>query len=349
MNINNQVENMKLNFTTGFIGLLMLLPAVTQAQLREEVLKNKYIELRLTPDAGGRVLSVALHQHPNFLKTGDAVQKKPLESVNENTPFIPYFGHEVWFGPQKAWWADQTLLPKRKKQLFAWPPDPFSSLSANQLITKTDKKIVLKSPASPINGLQIEKTFELVADNPYQIDLWVNAKNTRSKPVAWDIWFNTRTFSTTRIYAPVNEKVDVGRLDWDASVPYIIQDRLLSLQLVPVESDKKQIKGKVFFQPSEGWFAAFNQRQLLIVQFPYLSIEKIHPDQGQLEFYLEYDPANEGAGILEMEVHSAYKKLEHGEEMQARERWTLIEYSGDGSVEAQRKFLMRQLKSLKKI
>lgn len=340
---------MKLKITTITIGLLFLLPLVTQAQLRELILDSGQVKLIVTPDAGGRVLFLGLPGHPNFLKTGEAVKQKPLKSIDENTPFIPYFGHEVWFGPQSQWWTDQTLLPKRKKRKFAWPPDPFSSLSVNRIVAHSTDKIVLESPPSPVNGLTVKKSFALVEKNPSQIDLWVTAKNSRQQPVSWDIWFNSRTFSHTRIFVPIAENVDVGRLDLKGSVPYTIDKGLLSIQTESVAAGKKHIQGKILFQPAAGWFAAFNQQQLLIVQFPLLPLEKIHPEQGQLEFYLESNPADVEAGVLEMEVHSAYTRLQPGEEMQAHERWTLVEYTGDESVDSQRKFLMEKLSGLKSL
>src|SRR5690606_33848304 len=111
-------------------------------------------------------------------------------------------------------------------------------------------------------------------------------------------------------------------MDWEslgnASVNYEIDQNLLSLKLENPPAGKSKLMGKVLFQPTEGWFAAFNKKQLLIVQFPHQPIENIHPEQGQLEFYMDYNPANDKWNVLEMEVHAAYKKLKPGEEMQAR-------------------------------
>jgi len=323
---------------------------ISQAQMQQLSLKSSEITVLLSPDAGGRILSVSRNNQPNFLKLGDAVEKHQELLPDANTGFLPYFGHEIWFGPQSEWWVHQTLNEPRRKMKAEWPPDPFSSLIRNQLISQSAEKIVMKSPGSPINGLEVEKTFSLVEGNPNQLDLWVKAKNIRDTDVAWDIWFNSRTFPQSRIYAPIDSSTEVRTNYWDspdaAPLNYEINQGLLSLKLENPPAGKSQLKGKVFFQPSEGWFAAFNQQQLLIVQFPWQSVEKIHPKQGQIEFYMEYSPTNDKLGILEMEVHSAYKKLKPGEEMQARERWTLIEYPGDGSVDAQRKFLQAQLKSL---
>lgn len=320
---------------------------LTASPLREFTLVTETLEVRLTPDAGGRVLHLGLKGQPNFLKSITTIPQP--DEINENTGFIPFFGHEVWFGPQSQWWAHQSLDPKRKELKAAWPPDPFSSLSSNHIVEKNAEKIVMKSLASPVNGLEVEKTFALVKGDPRQIDLLVTARNARNEKVSWDIWFNSRSFATTRIFAPVEENVEVKRMDWQASIPYTIEQGLLSLKRTPIEAGKSRIMGKVMFQPSAGWFAAFNAKQLLIVQFPLQSLEKIHPEQGQLEFYMEHNPADESRDVLEMEVHSAYQSLAPGDTMQARERWTLIEYSGDDSIAAQRKFLREQLKSLKAI
>lgn len=343
----------KLKQVTLLLWVFMLAPIEGWAQLEQISLKSSAIEVLVTPDAGGRVLSSSLIGHQNFLKLGAAVTRSASFGVNENSPFIPYFGHETWFGPQSEWWLHQLINPQRRALKAVWPPDPFSVLLRNQITHLSDKKIVMRSQVSPVTGLLVEKTFELVADNPNQFDLLVKAKNSRDTDVAWDIWFNTRSFSQTRIFAPVDTNTQIRTMDWpsaeSAPVNYKIEENLLSLQLENPPKGKSKLIGKVLFQPSEGWFAAFNKNQLLIVQFPYLPIEDIHPEQGQLEFYLEYNPANDYMSVLEMEVHSAYKKLKPGEEMQARERWTLIEYSGDESVDAQRKFLREQLQGLRGI
>lgn len=338
---------------TLFLWVLTLAPIEAWAQLEQISLRSSAIEVLVTPDAGGRVLSSALIGHQNFLKLGPAVSRPDLIKVNEQSSFVPFFGHETWFGPQSEWWLHQLINPKRRALKAAWPPDPFSVLLRNNIIHQSDKKIVMKSQVSPVTGLLVEKTFELVADNPNQLDLLVKAKNSRDTDVSWDIWFNTRSFSQTRIYAPFDSTTQVRTMAWpsaeSAPVNYEIDENLLSLKLENPPKGKSKLMGKILFQPSEGWFAAFNKKQLLIVQFPYLPIEDVHPEQGQLEFYLEYNPANDQMSILEMEVHSAYKKLKPGEEMQARERWTLIEYSGDESAEAQRTFLREQLQALKGI
>lgn len=326
---------------------LCSLSSNAESPLRELTLSTDKLDVRLTPDAGGRILFLGLKGGGNFLKSNPEIAQP--DEINENSGFIPFFGHEVWFGPQSQWWLHQSMNSKRKEFKAAWPPDPFSSLSANQIVEKSANKIVMALKPSPINGLAVEKTFALVDGNPHQLDLLVTARNARNEKVSWDIWFNSRSFASTRIFAPVEESVEVKRLDWQAPVPYTIEQGLLSLNRSPIAAGKSRIMGKVMFQPSEGWFAAFNAKQLLIVQFPWQPLEKIHPEQGQLEFYMEHNPADESRDVLEMEVHSAYQTLVPGETMQARERWTLLEYSGDESIDAQRKFLREQLKSLKGI
>lgn len=341
---------MKLIHVALFL-ITLTLSHFSLADMKKYTLETSEISLVLTPDAGGRVLSLSRKKQPNFLKLGPAVDNHQKMLVDENTDFLPYFGHEIWFGPQSGWWSIQDLIESRRKNNAPWPPDPFVTLADNRILSQSLHKIEMQSPVSPVSGLLVEKTFALVADDPRQIDLLVKATNSRKTDVAWDVWFNTRSFPQTRIYAPVDLSVAVRTTQWDspenAPVNYEINQGLLSLILENPPEDKKQLKGKVFFQPSEGWFAGFNKQQLLIVQFPLEPVSRIHPEQGQLEFYMEYSPTNEQLGILEMEVHSAYRKLKPGESMTARERWTLIDYQGKADTESQIKFLRQVLKTLK--
>jgi Domain of unknown function (DUF4380) len=341
----------KLKITT----VLLIVAAIFcsgYAKTDEFKLKSRDLEVLITPNAG-RILALSRNGQENLIKTGVPIKDNVITPVDANTGFVPHLGHEVWFGPQSEWWSHQNLNTKRRDMKAAWPPDPFSVLAKNQIIFQSADKIVMKSGVSPVTGLEVEKTFSLVADDPRQLDLIVKAINRRETEVSWDIWFNTRSFPQTRIYAPVDETTNVRSMTWESpdsvKVEYEIVQNLLSLKLEKPPKGKSKLMGKILFQPTQGWFAAFYKKQLLIVQFPHVPIEKIHPEQGQLEFYLEHSPRNDSLEVLEMEVHAAYKKLKPGEEMQARERWTLIEYSGDESADAQREFLRAQLKGLKEI
>ena len=64
--------------------------------------------------------------------------------------------------------------------------------------------------------------------------------------------------------------------------------------------------------------AAFTKGQLFVIEFDLQPREAIHPDQGQVELYLDSDP---DSGLLELEVHAPYRTLPPGGRMAASERW----------------------------
>lgn len=99
-------------------------------------------------------------------------------------------------------------------------------------------------------------------------------------------------------------------------------------------------------QPA-GWMAGFRNGQLFIISFPLLPQELIHPEQGQVELYHDYRPAALSDGVLEMELHTAYRELQPGEVMTGQETWTLVAYQGADTHEARLAFLQHQLKELK--
>ena len=66
-------------------------------------------------------------------------------------------------------------------------------------------------------------------------------------------------------------------------------------------------RGKVFLQPSAGWMAGFAGDQLFIIRFPQQERALIHPEQGQVELYLDDAPGSEG--LLAGRVYwSGYKE-----------------------------------------
>jgi len=77
-------------------------------------------------------------------------------------------------------------------------------------------------------------------------------------------------------------------------------------------------KAKAYIQPSAGWLAAFSAGQLFVIEFELQPLEAIHPSQGQIELYIDSEPAS---GLLELEVHAPYVTLGPGERMSSFERW----------------------------
>ncbi|MES2676304.1 MAG: DUF4380 domain-containing protein [Pseudomonadota bacterium] len=337
------------------IGLFFVLAGMCGATMADEKvhsfqLTNGVIQAEITADIGGRVLSFSLANKPNFLKIGEAVFTSPNPIANPEANAIGYLGHEMWVGPQSQWWSQQTINSSRAAAKAEWPPDPYLVLAKNRIIEKSSKKIVLESPESPISGLKMTKSYALASNKKNSIELEVIAKNIRKESVAWDIWFNTRVSAATQVYVPVDTAKDVGvklfedRVQ-DAYVPRI-QQKIFLLDLVALSTHKNAGKVKLMIQPSAGWMAGFQDDQAFIIQFPHQPLLAIHPEQGQIEVYFDYLSDKVQDGLIEMEVHTPYKKLLPGEEMVGSQLWTILPYAGPPTYNAQVAFLREQANTL---
>lgn len=313
-----------------------------QAEVARIPLANDTVALEVTPDIGGRILSASLVGKPNFLRIGAAVTSEPNPDVTPTSNNMSYFGHETWVGPQSQWWVHQLLNDERRQAKAVWPPDPFLILAKNAVQEKSAQQIVLQSPNSPISGVAMQKTFSLVDGKPNQIRLDVSAQNIRDSNVAWDIWFNSRVPHSTYVYVPVASMNEV-RVEHFTDATYgplehSFNDGIFALKNHSPTTHQGR-KGKVFIQPKQGWMAAFNEQQLLIIQFTLQPKSSIHPEQGQIELYQEFLNSSLDEGLLELEVHAPYKKLKPRESMSASETWTLLPYTGEQTLEAHTAFL----------
>ena len=313
-----------------------------QAEVTRIPLDNGTVAIEITPDIGGRVLSVGLVDKPNLLLIGAAVVSDPDPVVTPAANNIGYLGHETWVGPQSQWWTHQLVNPERSAAKAVWPPDPFLILAKNSVQEKNVQQVILQSPNSPVSGIAMQKTFALVDGKPNQIRLDVSAQNIRDTRIAWDIWFNTRVSYTTNVYVPVDSMNDV-RIEHFTDNTYGPLEHRFHAGFFALENHSPSThqgrKGKVFIQPSQGWMAAFGDQQLLIIQFALQPKNAIHPEQGQIELYQEFLNSSLDEGLLELEVHAPYKTLQPRESMAATEIWTILPYTGDHTPAAQIAFL----------
>lgn len=334
-----------------FVSLLLVFTTHAMAAVDIHVLENDALRVEITPDIGGRVLSLQLIDQENFFRIGEAVRKNPNPKVRTNAQNIPYFGHETWVGPQSAWWTEQSVNKKRRAAKTTWPPDPYLAVAPNNVIERTAQKIVMSTPASPISGVELKKTFALTHIKN-QVNVVVEAKNIRSESVAWDVWFNTRAHPDTQVYVPVATKEDVRTSDFTpliaAPLGFAVNDGIFALDLSAPVGEKSR-HGKAFIQPSEGWMAGFRGDQVFIVRFVLQPLKNIHPEQGQVELYHDYHPNSPSEGVLEMEVHGIYQTLAPGDSMTANEQWMLLRYDGPATHEARIAFLRKNLAELDSI
>jgi hypothetical protein len=320
-------------------------PDVVPSRVR---LESPKLVLEVSPRLGGRILHLSLPGAPNLLRIGEAVEAMPDPQVDANAANIPYFGQEVWVGPQAAWWTDQTLNPARRKAAAQWPPDPWLAHAPAKVLAHEGNRLVLQGAASPVSGVQLAKTFSIAPDRPDTTELAVEMRNIRKTPVAHDIWFNSRVPPETRVFVPVARDGSGVRVRSDTGDGFdgLVSssgDGLFSLELLPPSEGLQGRRGKVFIQPRAGWIAGFRAGQAFLIHFEPEPLERIHPDQGQVELYLAWQPEQADTGVMELEVHSPYVTLAPGEAATAREWWVVRKYDGPDRRDAQVAFLERML------
>lgn len=312
-------------------------------------LSNDVIALTATPAFGGRILAFQLAGQPSVLKVGTAVDRQPDPQVSASAGDIPYLGHDVWVGPQSQWWLHQTVNPQRKADGAVWPPDPYLSLAATRIEARTARELSLDGVPSPVSGVQLRKRIALSSVRADSVDVHASARNIRDRPVAWDLWFNTRVAADTRVFVPVAQATDIRvqpPSDAGTEAPrYLLHDGLFALRAEP-RADGATQRGKLLLQPSAGWMAGFAGAQVLVIRFEHQPQARIHPEQGQVELYLDAPFPSPERGLLEMEVHAPYRTLAPGAQMQAQERWTLLRYDGADTLQAQRDFLCSKASEL---
>jgi len=293
--------------------------------------------LEVTPALGGRVLAFGLAGHPNLIKVGDPVVSQPSPDVSATADDIGYLGHDVWLGPQSGWWSDQDANPARGAARAVWPPDPYLAFAQTRVVAQSPDRLVLEGIDSPVTGVRLLKSFAFDPADPATLDVTALARNVRDRPISRDLWFNTRTSAATRVYVPVATATDVRVEAAEAMAPaWRIEAGVFSF--LPPSMASTLRRGKVLLQPSAGWMAGFAHGQAFVIRFDHQPRSAIHPEQGQVELYLDHGE-DIAAGLLEMEVHAPYRTLAPGEAMQARERWTVLPYDGADTPQAHVAFL----------
>lgn len=330
------------------IYLLILLSGVCQAApIRQVTLTNDRLQLVISPDIGGRVLHASLNNAANLLRVDSGLLAQGLPEVRADGSNVGYLGHIVWVGPQSSWWLQQRLNPGRRAARAAWPPDPYTVLAASQIVEQNPNTLVLALAESPVTGLSMTKTFRLSeVGNRVQLD--VQANNRRGESVAWDLWFNTRVPADSTVLVPVTEASDVrGHNPFQPGVQepvaYRLEQGVLALEQRPASSAEKQRAGKLFITPSANWLASFADDQVLIIRFDHVAAEKIHPEHALVELYMDYRGEDYAAGLIELEVHSAYHRVPAGGTLAAGETWTILPYSGADTLAARIRFIERSL------
>lgn len=285
-------------------------------------LERSGVSVTITPAFGGRLVRFGLAGRDNLiLFDADLAAEKPAPPVDVAFSALPYQGQSLWLGPQDEWWTHQSFLPEMQGQ--GWPPDPYLTAAKTEMI-RAGYSVTLQGPPSPYSGVAVRQTYELLESGC--LKLASEAENTRTEPVAWDLWTNIRVPGDSWVLAPVQ--------DADAIRPGPTNDPAFTQPVVNYSDGLAYAdpsmegvtaparEGKVFLDPDAGWMAGVRGGQAFRVSFPLRPKEEIHPAQGQVEFYFNQPREDAGSGVIEMETHAPYRTLAPGETMRAVQYWS---------------------------
>lgn len=311
----------------GFIALtvfslLHYRVSAANRTFEEYRLQNDSLTAVITPELGGRLMQFSLNGYENFIKIGEPYLTGQQPEVSPSADNIGYLGHIVWLSPQSLWWQRQTSNRQRLASKAPWPPDPFLIFAANQTKKYNQYELSLQGVHSPVSGIRLDKHFALREDH---LELSAKAFNSGEKAVSWGLWFNTRVAGDTTIIIPVNKHsfVRTEYFSHNQNLPLSIKK---NLAVFAAPNSHDPLQGKLFIAPQRPWLAAASNGQLLIMQFPQVSPTSVHPEQSPLEIYFNLIPDSATDSLIELELHSAYKKILPTKSISFSTRWYAFPY-----------------------
>lgn len=138
-------------------------------------LSNRWVQLVVVPQNGGRLMQVSFAGHP-YLFVNPKYEGKYLAPTSGQ--WFNYGGDKLWLLPEgnkdeQHWVGDSDLLDDG--------PFSFRKLSEGQKC-----EIELTGPADPQTGIQFLRTIRLDADSP-RISFHATMKNTSGHPLEWSM------------------------------------------------------------------------------------------------------------------------------------------------------------------
>ena len=335
------------NACLSVLLLVLLLSGCRYAPNKEKIvyISGKSVKVGIIPSLGGSVVYLAKGNSGNLLLSDTAYWNLPDSLHPSDSPgasYLPVNGHTVWVGPQAGWWLQQDVDTVLRKAKAEWPPDPFLTTARYSVNERSDELIGMLGPESPYTGIQMEKQVRV--EPMGLVSLQVLAKNIRSKVISWDIWFNTRFPSSSRVYVPVPDTAHIQVIESNDSLAtgfnYRVTDGFFTFIPDSVPAGMAKRYAKAYIYPQRPYIALFEGKYLLVIRFPKYPVETIHPAQNLVEIELCRSlKATEEQ--LSLQHHAPYKNLNPGELMSAWETWEIIDYDGGSSLDDHTAFLRK--------
>ena len=149
--------------------------AVDYKGWQAQQISNRWVQLIVVPQNGGRLMQVSLAGHP-YLFVNPKLAGKYLPP--SSSQWFNYGGDKLWLLPEgnddeQHWAGNSDILDDS--------PYSFRKLSEGQQC-----KIELTGPADPQTGIQFSRTIRLDADSP-RIRFRASMKNASGHPVQWSM------------------------------------------------------------------------------------------------------------------------------------------------------------------
>lgn len=306
------------------------------------MLRNEHVEVGILAAVGGRVVLLRRPGGENVLFADPQQWTEPPErrpTVDAEAGFRAYNGHITWLGPQRDWWAHQTLNTGRRERRASWPPDPYIVCAPYEVVSASSSNVVLRGPESPVSGVRVGKRIDLGPTGSVRFEATIT--NLRQEPVAWGIWSNTRLPPEARVYVPIlrGQRLRIETQVWDANeflffgaTNGFFCSRILAGRAPRAAWAKAGLWPETVTMVGFAAGEAFVKRMLP-------GDGPVHRDHAPVEIYTDLQP--DGGGLVELEAHGPYTTLAPGESMSLLETWELIPYAGADTPEAHTRFLER--------
>lgn len=290
-------------------------------------ISDNEVLLGVKPNLGGRVMLFRRHDGKNVINSNPkhwSLTDKQIPAANCKSKFIEYNGHIVWVGPISKWWSDPQ--PKLTPPDSGFYPDQYLIYDRCKVLEHSAKKLVLLGNPSPLNGLQMRKTFEITEG--CKVKLTVKVTNRRKRPVTWNIWSNTRFNPEGQSGFPVarNKNLLFSFNAWrpykERALGFDIVNGLCSFNRPDTEKVKKySYYGKLSYKKYCPIFAVLDDN-LFIKKVSGRYSGSTPVEHSPVEVYQRFTSDSRG-NIMELEFHSPQFTLQPGESYTFAETWQL--------------------------
>lgn len=313
--------------------------AVDYKGWQAQQLSNRWVQLIVLPQNGGRVIQVSLGGHPYLFVNPKFAGKY----------FPPTQGQWFNYGGDKIW-----LLPEGNNDEQHWPGNsdilddgPFSF---RKISDGPQCEIELTGQPDPQTGIQISRTIHLDSDSP-RIRFHAFMKNISGHPVDWSMQ-SVSQYDTSGLNGPAANPPAVFNRDFRTFTPANAASSYLNryhVRFGPAENPAVSVRDDGFFtvhyvhmaaelwlDSTDGWLAVVdgNSRYAMVERFQY-EARKPYPGKASVIFWTngtELRLSNDGnpslggdpdAGpyYLEAELNSPMCPLRPGESCGFETEW----------------------------